>query len=76
MGHNLISLSFISQRSTQREETRIIAFMFCFSHDAEQITNVPALDAFWENLWISIKKNPGQKHRQLEKVSFGDPVCL
>lgn len=55
MWHNLISLSFISQRSTHREDMRIIGFMFRFTHHAEQemqkkhayVGNV------WANLWIS-----------------------
>lgn len=56
MRHNLISLSFISQRSTQREDMRIIAFMFCLTHHAEQeMQNKHAyVGSVWANLWISV----------------------
>lgn len=55
MWHNLISLSFISQRSTHREDMRIIGFMFRFTHHAEQeMQNKHAsVGNVWANLWIS-----------------------
>lgn len=71
--HNLISLSFISQRSAEREDTRIIAFMFCFPRRAEQITTARlTLDAFRKILGHhQLVNHPGGKSAQLENVWAG-----
>lgn len=69
--HNLISLSFISQRSTHREDMRIIAFMFCFTRHAER--EMQSKRACVGNVWSRLKAGdlvcgrlkPSRKHRRV-----------